>query len=246
MNSLAGVTDYIDSLILPSAQFLTSNLSSWITSLAIVLVAIVSYVRFHRSIARVNRDLRSGKEALNRLSGPEQFVERFADVEKTMGEIEALCTSWYDYRQTLLSPEHPQRRIIRSPHEASTFFTENACINSQFNLALYRAVPSFLTGFGILGTFIGLVAGIYLANRGLTSDNPEIVNKALAQLLGGAALAFMTSIAGLATSIPFSWILHRKLHQAQVVLAEFNLLHRDLHPGQFRRSRAIPGRFRHV
>jgi hypothetical protein len=57
----------------------------------------------------------------------------------------------------------------------------------------------------ILGTFIGLVAGIYLASTNLASDNIVLAKQAMQQLLHGASLAFITSIFGLSSSIVFSW-----------------------------------------
>jgi hypothetical protein len=39
------------------------------------------------------------------------------------------------------------------------------------NLRLLHAMPNYLTGFGILGTFVGLAAGISLANQGLASPS---------------------------------------------------------------------------
>ncbi|TOQ08322.1 hypothetical protein CGH04_20465, partial [Vibrio parahaemolyticus] len=65
----------------------------------------------------------------------------------------------------------------------------------------FNSVPNKLTGLGILGTFLGLVAGIYLASSGIGSNNIDEAKGALSHLLDGASLAFLTSIAGLITSM---------------------------------------------
>jgi hypothetical protein len=64
-------------------------------------------------------------------------------------------------------------------------------------------VPNHLTGAGILGTFLGLAAGVRLASFGLSSPDFNTVKESLELLLGGASLAFITSIFGIAFSLIF-------------------------------------------
>ncbi len=62
-------------------------------------------------------------------------------------------------------------------------------------------MPSHLTAVGILGTFLGLAAGIGMAAEGLTASAQQAVTQALKQLLAGESLAFVTSILGIFFSL---------------------------------------------
>ena len=71
-----------------------------------------------------------------------------------------------------------------------------------------EVMPGVLTGIGILFTFLGLSVGIF----GLDPTNAEQLTSGVKRLLGGMSLAFLTSIAGLATSL--WWIWRNKLTRA--------------------------------
>ena len=73
------------------------------------------------------------------------------------------------------------------------------------NLRLQAAIANYLVAAGILGTFLGLSAGISRAQVGLTSGDDIQTQRALGDLLQGAGLAFWTSVVGLTASILVSW-----------------------------------------
>ena len=92
------------------------------------------------------------------------------------------------------------------------------------NLRVLHALPNYLTGFGILGTFAGLAAGIFVASAGMTSDDSEVLRQALQGLLSGAGLAFSTSICGLLSSIVLSWSDRWSLRLIDSRVEEWNTL----------------------
>ena len=64
---------------------------------------------------------------------------------------------------------------------------------------------------------MGLAGGVGSASSGLSSGSPDEITSSLQQLLDGASLAFLTSIAGIACSILFVFVdrrASRKLHLA--------------------------------
>lgn len=63
-------------------------------------------------------------------------------------------------------------------------------------------IPGTMTGLGILGTFLGLVAGI----SGFDSATAETITSSIKTLLDGMSTAFFTSIAGVICSFVFSYI----------------------------------------
>lgn len=83
-----------------------------------------------------------------------------------------------------------------------------------------EVMPGVLTGIGILFTFLGLSAGIF----GLDPTNAEQLTSGVSRLLSGMSLAFLTSIAGLGTSLWWTW--RNKLCNAafEAAFAELSLM----------------------
>ena len=65
------------------------------------------------------------------------------------------------------------------------------------------------TAIGVLGTFLGLTIGVSHASGGLASPDISVARQAMSDLLRGAELAFITSLAGLVASILYGQILAR-------------------------------------
>ncbi len=78
-------------------------------------------------------------------------------------------------------------------------------------------VPDILTSLGILGTFIGLVLGL----RSFDPSGYEQMADSVSPLIDGIKVAFVTSIYGLALSLPFSFNLRSELSEMSDHLEEF-------------------------
>ena len=79
-------------------------------------------------------------------------------------------------------------------------FLIGLCCYSANKLSGFREyVPAFMTSLGILGTFIGIVVGLY-------DFDPEHIDASLPTLLTGLKTAFYTSIAGMTATIAFRLI----------------------------------------
>lgn len=126
-----------------------------------------------------------------------QFNARFRDIDAAMsrpGFIGGrLAAAWLRYRRTLLLDSAPPVRSTQRPND---FF--------------YRALPppswlgfaaNLFVGFGLLATFIGLVAALTFATQGMQAGSTDAMQSALRDLLGAASSKFVTSIAGVGISI---------------------------------------------
>jgi len=181
---------------------------------AIAAFGLLIYLLYFRPRGR--RILLSLRDACTRLEivrDEAAFAQEFEDIDRDFREHEILGHGWREFVDTLVAPKPDDlRQVFKSSREAAEYFAAADIVEGQVNLRFVHAVPGYLTGGGILGTFVGLVAGIYLASAGLASSDIQKTRDALSPLLSGAALAFWTSIVGLASSILFS-------------IAEKNLLH---------------------
>ena len=124
---------------------------------------------------------------------------------------------WTEFVETLVLPSPGSKDPIRNTYDVSRYLNDSTIISPRIYFGFFRAVPNLLTGLGILGTFIGLAAGVGAASSGLASSDPAIITASLQQLLDGASLAFLTSISGILCSILFvveDRIATRYLHRA--------------------------------
>ena len=81
------------------------------------------------------------------------------------------------------------------------FFSRSALCQQDAGNRFARLVPGALTGLGILGTFFGLVLGLYQMNL----DTTEALRRSIHTITSGMQTAFITSIAGILFSLAYSY-----------------------------------------
>ena len=161
------------------------------------------------------RGLRNVNKELKDVNGEQEFVDAFEKYDSHVGQ--AFGLPWMEFVETLVRPEPESGDPIRNTGEVSRYLNDATIIFPRISSGFYQAVPNLLTGMGILGTFLGLAGGVGSASSGLSSGNPGEITAALKQLLGGASLAFWTSIVGISASILFLVVerfASRRLHVA--------------------------------
>lgn len=187
---------------------------------AIVVWALTAYYfGFKRRIRPLALALESACARLQKIASPEEFAAAFRDLDDEFTQHRLLGDAWREFSETLLSPvpEGPDS-IYRNTHAAALYFRRDSLLGQRMNLRHYNALPNLFTGLGILGTFVGLVAGIHLASGNLASDDIQRAKDAMQLLLNGASLAFLTSIFGLLSSIVFSVAEKRWIHRFDLAL----------------------------
>jgi len=196
----------METILLQISRQITSWDGAWEMAGVILCFFVVWLIGFYLQSGRLFRDIKRAVLRFRRVE-KDQFVGSFEAFDQDIARNQSLAHLWSEFRETLIFPRNADdRQKIRNTQPPSFFFTHEHVLYRDLNMRLYDAVPNYLTGLGILGTFIGLVCGIYLASGGLVSEDVKNVTQALRDLLGGAALAFITSIAGLSLSILFSWL----------------------------------------
>ena len=147
------------------------------------------------------------KKAIKRLDGfqgEEEFFKRFETYDTWIKGQKRLNHVWCEFTESLVFPPPGSgATVIQNTAEPAEFLNEATILGRNIARRFFQSVPSHLTAGGILGTFLGLAAGIGVAATGLTSGNQEAVTNALGNLLHGASLAFVTSIFGIFFSLVF-------------------------------------------
>lgn len=148
--------------------------------------------------------IRQGMRAVGKEDTRGKFANGFARIDGEIAKNRALGDAWSEFTECLILPtDASPTKEVQNTRDPSSYFSAASIIDPKLNVRFYSSIPGHLTGLGILGTFLGLAAGIGLAQSGLSTPDATRIQESLQLLLQGASLAFLTSIAGLVTSIAF-------------------------------------------
>ncbi len=129
--------------------------------------------------------------------------ERTIATEKFSGKVK-LTEAWQEFEGSLITRERGENQSVAyKTDEASLFFSEDRLLEQHLNLRFWNSVPALLVGFGILGTFVGLVRGL-IPFSGINFTQTEEIRSAIQILLSGVSTAFVTSVWGMLTSLVFN------------------------------------------
>jgi len=128
-----------------------------------------------------------------------EFRRNFAQVDRLLSA--SMCAgAWIQYRACLKEGESGIQ-YLRQPDD----YIGLAAIDSRsFPARFFAAAHGYFIGIGLLLTFVGLVAALKFAAAGVASPDLAVAKEALNALLAAASFKFMTSIAGLGSSLVLS------------------------------------------
>jgi hypothetical protein len=202
MDFLSSLASWIDGLD-PAISTLLENfrdehvplrLSVAIVAVASVLLAVlvvwgaVAWVRVHR--------LRSLVRAAGSAA---DFRRNFARIDRSLS-ASLFAGAWAEYRECLKESEG-EIIYLRRPDE---YLGLHAIASRTFPARFFAAAHGYFIGVGLLLTFVGLVAALKFAAAGVASPDLAVAKEALNALLAAASFKFMTSIAGLGSSLVLS------------------------------------------
>ncbi|GBD44270.1 hypothetical protein HRbin40_01755 [bacterium HR40] len=192
----------------------------WLLSAAIACGALVIWGVFRSRLAVVLDALDRAIAVVEESDGPAGFRNRFATISRALADNPVVGGAWRAFAPTLEPAPRPTEVLgyTRRPQE---HFDESLLLASGFNLRFYQAVPNLLVGLGLLFTFVGLIAALHFASGGVRAPDVAVAQSALGDLLAAATFKFATSIAGLASSILFSWREKTQLHRVQARILRF-------------------------
>jgi hypothetical protein len=199
-------TIYLDTFNRPSTALTLS--------LSIVMLGLFLSVWFW--FARIRPTCRM-VDALIAVTGRSEH-EGLEPIDTAMASIPALTADWNAYRATLSAGNGA---VFIRPGQ---FITLRTFDRGGLHLGFFQAVPGYFVGLGLVLTFLGLVAGLYFASRGMRTGNLEQARDALIHLLNAATFKFMTSIAGVSMSLLFSIVFRLGLQRLRGRID--NLCHR--------------------
>lgn len=183
--------DWRDPLVLGTA----------VVVLLIVLFATGLYVRYRIRSGKARRWISGFGSILQSKPQEASWMEFIDVIDEKAAAVDGMRGPWTRFRESLLIRlDSNQASSSQDPREFFDFWElyESANLNPR----MLAAIPNILTGAGILGTFVGLTLG--LAGLDATEKEVSVLMEGIGVLLSGASLAFLTSIAGITSSIVFS------------------------------------------
>jgi hypothetical protein len=168
-------------------------------SAAIVAVAAVLLVVLVAWGAVAWARIQGLREVVRRCGTGSEFRENFARVDRTLG-ISMFGAGWREYRHCLKESDDGVLSL-RRPDE---YLGLHSIGGRNFPVRFFAAVHGYFIGVGLILTFVGLVAALKFAAVGVASPDLAVAKDALNALLAAASFKFMTSIAGLGSSLILS------------------------------------------
>ncbi|CAK0759012.1 putative Anti-phage defense ZorAB system ZorA [Gammaproteobacteria bacterium] len=203
------------------ALIATAPANAWYLSGAIVVLALLAFINFRWRIAPLLTEMRSARALLEIVPDSRTLVSQLPELDANLGSWPLLGPPWREFRATLVLPEPGETVQVLATRDPVAAFQAGRLLTTHLNLRFYHAMPNMLVGIGILGTFMGLLFGIHVASKGLAASDIAVARGALQGLLSAAALKFSTSVAGLLTSLLFSWREKQWTHRFEVLVDQF-------------------------
>ena len=168
---------------------------------AILLITFIAIARCLIPLARVSAKLRRASRLI--LTEHKQRKDRksWRDLQFLGGKLEAI---WADFLQNAQWQENHGESC-----DIALYVNEASLFDAVGNPNLAEMTPGLLTSLGILGTFLGLVQGLYGLHLD-AADTAQLLD-AMEQLIAGMSTAFLTSIAGVTASLLFNLLYNRQV-----------------------------------
>ncbi len=130
-------------------------------------------------------------------------------LDRAVRSEQAFARDWLSYRKTLTVEQSAWflEPTVHSQRSASDFFTFESLCAAHLNVRFYRQLPAFLTGLGLMFTFLAILIGL----SKLHANGSEI--DGIQGLINGLSGKFVTSIVGLACANAFTLLEHSLWHR---------------------------------
>ena len=201
----------------------------FIAFIALMALAIASMVVLGRRAQKVKGQIQEAIAVLDGVKDEQDFSENFGKISSDLRNVTLIRHAWSEFEETLIPPllevDDPAYRVFRNTKRPQDFF------NSQTVLTDVKPIliSDRLIGFGLLLTFLGLVAALTKASGVFTGSEGDSIKGAMAALLSTAGAKFLASIGGLLGSILQSMFESHTKQGLDKELGKFNeLLERHL------------------
>lgn len=182
-------------LLTPEFETLEIVVWFWLLMMFIVLLTVTS-VFYHRCNFRVR--FKRISQLIDGQDRSSLAKNRIATLEKALGEDPKVTGAlWREFDESLVYSV--DKTWLSNTLDAEHFFNNYTLAYGLTSSRLLAAAPSFLAAIGVLGTFVGLTIG--LKGLQINASDVDAMKDGVSSMINGAAVAFMTSVWGVALSL---------------------------------------------
>ncbi|MYM64490.1 anti-phage ZorAB system protein ZorA [Pseudomaricurvus sp. HS19] len=168
----------------------------FVMALSFVSLSLINYFRA-RSHLRFYQNLIKGLTL-------DQLLEKRRDLSNAAMKHPGYGRLWREFDESLV--HIPQKQRLCNTLDAAHFFNTHTLARGLTENRLLAAVPGFLTAIGVIGTFAGLQLGLGpLGDLDPEQAKVDELTHGIFGMIGGASIAFMTSVWGVFTSVAFNF-----------------------------------------
>lgn len=179
--------------------------SSWLLPSIFIGIIIAVFVFFlwyafqnyYRSKSKINQ-LEREFERVSRDSIHTDFEDLKSRILNT-GKYDFL---WREFEKSIIKINENGGTKVYCTTDAGRHFNEQTIVKNQLNIRLLNSAAGILVTLGLIGTFIGISAG--LGEISFTGQNSSQLTQGITTLLSGAQVAFSSSVWGLFLSLLFN------------------------------------------
>ena len=130
-------------------------------------------------------------------------------LDRAVRSEQAFARDWLAYRKTLAVEQSAWflEPTVHSQRSATEFFSFDSLCAAHLNIRFYRQLPSFMTGMGLMFTFLAILIGL----SKLHANGSEI--DGIQGLINGLSGKFVTSVVGLACANVFTLLENSLWHR---------------------------------
>ena len=200
---------------------LALDAAPWVICLLILAWALTTYANFARKLTPVEAEIVEAKLAVEGYQAGRLTLEELTD---QLSRLPTISDGWAAFRKTLVIDEDELlgTRQISSTQNIGHFLNEASITGRAIDIRFYQSMPNMFVGVGLLFTFLGLILALLSASAGVSAVNVADAQQALKGLLGAAGFKFLSSLAGLLSSLVFSWRENARLYKVDNAISDIN------------------------
>jgi hypothetical protein len=169
-------------------------------TISFLVYSLYSFIWAHKRVNWFKKNLKDA--STENITSKRVDLLTVAQKEKKINNVGHL---WQEFDETLIEIHKNGETQLFNTFDADHFFNSSTLAKGVTDNRLIAAVPGFLTAIGVIGTFVGLQMGLSEMN---ISSNVTVdeMKSGVSAVIGGAKVAFMTSVWGVFLSVLFNFI----------------------------------------
>lgn len=169
---------------------------------SVISIFVISFlVKFVSPARKLQKTLKLAISSLEKTepnTAPHKVADIFANERTLLGLWKEFAKTLHEQRE--LRNGELQTTAVFSTVTADAYFNPESVFEGPINSEFFKHLPGVLTGFGIIGTFLGLIQGLH-SFASIQLGNSQATQLGLQDLMNSVSGAFIVSTAAIVSAI---------------------------------------------